>query len=268
MDIPIKKTRKIIYKNTQITYNVLGNKGTETMIMLHPAFTDHHIFEPQTDYFKAGYQLILIDMPGHGKSQIIGSKITLEDMPEILNLILIENDISACHLLGVSMGSLVAQAFAERYPDRVKSVIIVGGYSIHKANTRILKAQKSEGLKWIFYILFSMKKFRSYVTSVSCHTDRGRDLFARGAESFRRRSFVAMDGMKTFFTNTETPMSYSLLIIVGEYDHKLIQEGAIEWHELEKHSQLVIVPSAGHCANVDAPNEFNQVVENFLLVNC
>jgi 3-oxoadipate enol-lactonase len=268
MDSPIKKTRKIVYKNTQISYNILGNKGTETMIMLHPAFADHRIFEPQTDYFMGGYQLILIDMPGHGKSQIIGSKITLKDMPEILNQILIENDISTCHLIGVSMGSLVAQAFAERYPDRVKSVIIVGGYSIHKANARILKAQKSEGLKWFIYILFSMKKFRSYVISVSCHTDQGRDLFARGAESFRRRSFIAMEGMKTFFTNKDTPMSYPLLIIVGEYDLKLIQESAIEWNKLDKHSQLVFIPSAGHCANADDPNEFNRVVEKFLAVNC
>lgn len=266
MDSSIMKTKKIGYKNTQITYNIMEKKGTETILMLHPAFADHNIFEPQTDYFKTKYQLLLLDMPGHGEEQNIRSKITIKDMPGIINQILIENDIKTCHLLGVSMGSLVAQAFAERYPDQVKSVIMVGGYSIHKANERILKAQKSEGLKWIFYILFSMKKFRSYVTSVSCHTNKGRAVFARGTEFFSRRSFTAMDGMKTFFTNKDTPMAYPLLIIVGEYDLKLIQEAALELNELEKHSQLVLLSGAGHCANVDVPIEFNNVVQRFLSV--
>ncbi len=264
MDSMLKQTRDLVFENAQISYCVMGNKEKETIVMLHPAFADHQIFELQTDYLQDGYQIILIDMPGHGESQIKGSKVTLGDMPEILNQILNENDIVACHLLGVSMGSIVAQAFAERYPDRVKSVIIVGGYSIHKANEPILKAQRREGFKWIMYILYSMKKFRSYVTSVSCHSDLGRDMFSRGIQHFRRRSFTAMAGMNAFFTNKNTPMTYPLLIIIGEHDLKLVQDAAFELHALEKHSQLVLLTGAGHCANVDAPNEFNNVVENFL----
>ncbi len=260
----MKRTRNLVYRNTQISYHIMINEGKETILMLHPAFADHRIFKHQTDYFKKNYQIIVLDMPGHGESQITGTPVILRDMPEILNQLLYENAIDSCHLIGVSMGSLVAQAFAEHYPERVKSIIIVGGYSIHKANERILKAQKSEGLKWIMYILFSMKKFRSYVTSVSCHSDLGRDMFSRGIQHFRRRSFTAMAGMNAFFTNKNTPMTYPLLIIIGEHDLKLVQDAAFELHALEKHSQLVLLTGAGHCANVDAPNEFNNVVENFL----
>ncbi|MBD0381311.1 alpha/beta fold hydrolase [Paenibacillus sedimenti] len=263
MNSVMNKTRKLVFKKAQISYYVIENKGKETILMLHPGFADHNIFELQIDHFKDNYQVILIDMPGHGESQIMGSKVTIKDMPEILNQVLFENDIISCHLLGVSLGSLVAQAFADRYPDRVKSVTIVGGYSIHKANERILKAQRTEGLKWILYILFSMKKFRRYVTSVSCHTDVARDMFTRGIQRFSRRSFSAMAGMNTFFTTKDTPMTYPLLIIFGEHDLKLVHEAAMELHQLEKHSQLVLLPGAGHCANADMPNEFNVVVENF-----
>ncbi|MRN52937.1 alpha/beta fold hydrolase [Paenibacillus sp. LC-T2] len=189
---------------------------------------------------------------------------SIRAIPEVLNQILLDNNIEACHLLGVSMGSLVAQAFADRYPDRIKSVIIVGGYSIHKSNEQILKGQKKEGLKWLLYILFSMKKFRNYVTTVSCHTDSGHNLFARGVQHFSRRSFSAMAGMNSFFIKKETPMPYPLLIIVGVYDQQLILEASVELHTLEEQSQRVVIPGAGHCANVDAPSEFNHAVENFL----
>jgi 3-oxoadipate enol-lactonase len=256
--------KKLSFKNAQFTYYISGDKEKETILMLHPAFTDHHIFEEQTVYFQKSYRVITLDMPGHGENQVSGTKVTLTEMPEIINQLLLENDIVDCHILSVSMGSLVAQAFADRYPDRVKSIIIVGGYSIHKANERVLKKQRSEGLKWIKYILFSMKKFRAYLTSASCHTEQGRAVFANGVQHFTRKSFAAMAGMNAFFIKKDTPMPYPLLIVVGEHDLKLIQEAARELHELELHSELVLMPRAGHCANIDAPSEFNHIVDNFL----
>lgn len=266
MENDVKKTRKLVFRNANIYYYVMGNRRKGTILMLHPAFADHTIFESQLDYFKDSYQVILIDMPGHGESQMNGSNVTLAQMPEIIDQLMSENDIADGHLLGVSLGSLVAQAFAVRYPHRVKSLIIVGGYSIRKVNEQVLKAQKREGLKWILYLLFSMEKFRSYVSSVSCHTDLGREKFARGMQYFKRRSFSAMAGMKSFFINQDNSMQNPLLIIVGEYDRKLAHDAAIELHEMEKHSRLVQLPEAGHCANADAPRTFNLVVDSFLAV--
>lgn len=266
MENDVMKIRKLVFRDANISYYVMENKGKETILMLHPAFADYTIFESQIDYFKDSYQVILIDLPGHGESQMNGSNVTLKNMPEIINQLLTDNDIADCHLLGVSLGSLVAQTFAARYPHRVKSVIIVGGYSIRKVNKQVLKAQQREGLKWILYMLFSMEKFRSYVSSVSCHTDVGRVRFARGMQHFKRRSFAAMAGMKSFFTNDGNAMQNPLLIIVGEHDRKLTHDAASELHEMEKHSQLVLLPGAGHCANADAPRTFNLVVESFLAV--
>lgn len=264
MDNNVEIGRKLLFNNAQISYYISGNKGKEAILFLHPAFADHRIFETQENYFKDHYQVILIDMPGHGGSRIHGSKVTLRDMPEIIKHILEENRVTVCHVVGVSLGSLVAQAFADRYRNWVQSVTIVGGYSIHKENEHILKTQRKEGLKWILYILFSMNKFRNYVTSVSCSSDRGREVFTNGIQQFRRSSFPAMAGINDFFSRKENPMPYRMLIVYGEHDLKLIKDAAHALHELEIHSQLELIPGAGHCANIDAPNEFNTILENFL----
>ncbi|MCL6604424.1 MAG: alpha/beta fold hydrolase [Paenibacillus sp.] len=255
---------KLELKHNQIPYHITGNQQKETLLMLHPAFTDHQIFAQQVEYFEEDYQILLIDMPGHGRSQIKGSTVILKDMPEIIHEILLANNISSCHVLGVSLGSLVAQAFADRYPNQVRSVIILGGYSIHKANARVLKAQGKEGLKWLLYILFSMKKFKRYATTVSCYTDSGRERFSQGNQYITRKSFLAMSGTKSFFIKKDSPMPYPLLIVVGEHDLQLVHEVAMEWHELEPSSQLVLLRGAGHCANVDTPKEFNEIVAEFL----
>lgn len=266
MESLLKTKTSQIDEKGQMTYFMLENEGKDTLLLLHPAFADHTIFETQLAYFKNNYQIIAIDLPGHGnRNHRAGvSKMTIKDMPEAISRILSDNNVAACHVLGVSMGSLVAQAFADHFPNQVKSVIIVGGYSIHKANEQVLKKQKNEGLKWMLYLLFSMKRFRNHVTSVSCFTAAGRESFARGARHFNRSSFTAMAGMNTFFIRKDTPMPYPLLIIVGEHDLPLIKEAAVELQKREIEARLVILHEAGHCANADAPHLFNPVLELFL----
>ncbi|USB32300.1 alpha/beta hydrolase [Paenibacillus sp. YPG26] len=256
--------RKLYFKNEDYSYIWIPNEGQETILMLHPAFADYTIFEQQIAHFKRNYQLILLDLPGHGSRSLPSSKVTLQDVPELLHQILSEHQIRDCHLLGVSAGSLAAQAFADRYPHEVKSVTIVGGYSIHKANEAVLKGQRKEGLRWLLYMLQPLRKFREYVTSVSCHTAECKVLFAQGSQHFRRRSFRSMAGMNTFFISKDTPMPYPLLIVVGEFDLPIILTAADELHQLEMNSRLVQLPGAGHCANADMPYEFNKAVEHFL----
>ncbi|SFE57113.1 Pimeloyl-ACP methyl ester carboxylesterase [Paenibacillus catalpae] len=248
----------------EFAYRISGNKDKETIVMLHAAFADYTLFEEQIPYFIEHYRLILLNLPGHGLGAAAKSKLTMKDMPGMISRILTDNQIDACHLLGVSLGSLVAQAFADRYPEQARSVIMVGGYSIHKANKRIRKEQQSEGLKWIGYILFSMTKFKQYVLNVSCYSEQGRRLFEQGIRHFRRQSFQAMSGMGSFFTAKTEPVSYPMLLIVGEHDREIALEAASELHRLEPHSQLIEIPGAGHCANADAPEAFNRIMEDYL----
>ena len=243
--------KQLVFRNARIAYYMEENKDKETILMLHPAFADHQMFEAQVDDLKQQYQLIAFDMPGHGASQVSGSKVTLRDMSEIINHLMSEHQIPVLHLLGVSMGSIVAQAFADRYPDRVQSVTIVGGYSTHKANEKVMKAQQKEGLRWLWNILFSMNKFREHVISSSCYSNRCCEVFRRGIQSFNRKSFSAMAGMNSFFIKKDTPAPYPLLIITGKHDLHTIQEAAQTWHQVETHSRFVSLPDAGHCANLD-----------------
>lgn len=188
----------------------------------------------------------------------------MKDAPDIVKSILSVHGIADCHVIGVSMGSLVAQAFADRYPNLTRTVTVVGGYSIHRPTDKINKAQRKEMFRWLLYILFSMKKFRSYLISVSCYTPQGRKLFERGAVRFGRKSFSAMSGMNRLFHRNDGVVPYPLFIIVGEHDLPLAHEAAQEWHAAEPNSDYAVVPHAGHCANADRPEVFNEWVLGFI----
>jgi pimeloyl-ACP methyl ester carboxylesterase len=172
--------------------------------------------------------------------------------------------VGTAHLLGVSLGSLVAQAVASRYPSIVRSVSIVGGYSIHKDNRDILRQQKKEIVRSLLYIIFSMSKFKSYVVKAAVHSEDGKAAFWEGIRHFSRKSFGAMGGMGKLFSPAEEPVAYPLLIVCGEYDLELIRTAGQRLQSLEPKSQYAEISCAGHCANLDNPAAFNQVFGHFI----
>lgn len=252
------------FNKAQIHYSISKEQHPDCILMLHAAFADRHMFEEQMLAFMSKYRVVAIDMPGHGDTVTKGSAVTIKHMPEIIEQLLRENEIDSCHLIGVSLGSLIAQAYADRCSEQVRSVTIVGGYSIHKANEQLQKAQRKEGLRWLLYILFSMKRFRSYVTSVCCQTEQGRAIFSAAISRFNRSSFAAMSGLDRLFVSREMPMTYPLHIMYGEHDLPLAREAAVNLHKLEPMSRLTVLEGAGHCANLDEPLLFNDQVLRFL----
>lgn len=252
------------YKDMEVFYWTAGNPGKQAIILLHPAFGDHTMFKYQIPHFEKDYYVIAVDMVAHGKSQPRKVRVDMRDMPDIIAGILDACGIEKAHLVGVSLGSLVVQAVAHAYPNRTASVTIVGGYSIHKDNKHILKAQRKEILRWGFYMLTSMKKFKAQVVNTTMYSEEGRAMSTQAISRFTRRSFMYMGGMERFFVDIDTPVSYPLLIICGEHDMPLALDAAQRLAALEPDSQLVVIKDAGHCANIDNPSVFNTALEAFL----
>jgi pimeloyl-ACP methyl ester carboxylesterase len=57
---------------------------------------------------------------------------------------------------------------------------------------------------------------------------------------------------------------YSTLILTGEFDINLANKMAKEWHSEIDNSEFFEIKNAGHCANIDAPLEFNKLVNKFI----
>ena len=140
-----------------------GDPAKEAIIFIHPAYGDHTCFHHQMDAFAENYHVISLDMLGHGKSQVNGANVTIEKTADLVAEIIEAEGHRDAHLVGVSLGSLMAQYIADKYPQKVKSVTVTGGYSIFGDNQAITKAQNSEIIKAFFLILFNMDGFRRYV---------------------------------------------------------------------------------------------------------
>ena len=249
-----------------IHYFVSGTPDKETIVLLHPAFSDHTCFYKQKEFFEQNFQVIAIDLLGHGLSQPEKGKDKIDKSAEHIYTILQQENISKVHIVGVSMGSLIAQHFALLYPESTLSLTVLGGYNINYDNKEINKTQRKEMFRWLFKVIFSMNVFRKYVGSVSALNQEEQARFYESAKGFTRKSFPAMSGLGNIIKEREfTPRSYPLLILTGESDLAVAKKAAYEWHKEEPDSHFFSIEKAGHCANMDNADQFNTIVSEFIL---
>jgi pimeloyl-ACP methyl ester carboxylesterase len=257
--------KTIEYNGNTIHYFVSGNEEGETIVFLHPAFSDHRCFDKQIDYFSQDYRVITIDMSGHGLTGVGKSKDKITSTSTHIAEILKTENRDNTHLIGVSLGSLLAQDFALKYPAKVLSLTALGGYNINKEQKEVARAQRSEMFKWLFKIVFSMDAFRRYTANTSVIDELEQIRFYESAKHFTRKSFTVMSRLDRMAVNRSVQRNYPVLILAGEKDSELALKMAKQWHEEEPvNSKLFVIENAGHCANMDNAEDFNRIVMDFM----
>ena len=249
----------------KIHYYVSGKRGADLIVFLHPAFSDHQAFDQQIDFFSKKYRVISVDMIGHGLSQPNRIKDQINASHKHIKDIIKQEGYETTHIVGVSLGSLIAQYFAFNYPNQVKSLTALGGYSIHKKSDEVTKAQSSVNIGLIIRALFSMNAFRQKAAGMSCNTEKGKALFYESSKQFTRRSFRVMQGIQEMIQDrAHIKPKYPTLILTGELDIELAQKMSRDWHQNNDNSQYFCIKDAGHCANIDQPDMFNELLDDFI----
>ncbi|XOU95010.1 MAG: alpha/beta fold hydrolase [Candidatus Kerfeldbacteria bacterium] len=249
----------------EIHYYISGKKDKDLIVFLHPAFSDHRAFDQQIDFFSKDFRIITIDLIGHGLSKANKSKDKIDISEKHIDEIMKIEGFESTHLVGISMGSLIAQYFALKNPEKTKSLTILGGYNINKVDKEVAKAQRSYNLSLIFRAMFSMKSFRKMTAKNICKSEKAQALFYETTSHYKRKSFMVMSGLQNIIKDRENiKLQYQTLILVGEFNIELSKKIAKELPTEINNSKYFMIENAGHCANMDNPNKFNEFVNNFI----
>ena len=257
--------KTLVLNGNTIHYYVSGELGKPAILFLHPAFSDHTCFYRQVDFFSKEFRVVTIDLIGHGLSKVRNTKDKIDMSSEHILEITKKEGINALHIIGVSMGSLIAQHFALLHPEKVLSLTSLGGYNINEVNKDIAKSQRKEMFSWMIRVIFSMDSFRQYAGSVSAVNKEEQLIFFESAKGFSRKSFAIMSGLNRLVKDRPNPIrTYPLLILTGEEDNDLAKQMAKAWHTAEPDSKYYSIEQAGHCANMDNSEAFNNIVYNII----
>ena len=101
----------------------------EPLVLIHGVGIDLEIWEPLVPRLQAGRRLIRYDMRGHGLSAKPPGPYRLDDFVDQLDRLASALALDRFDLAGFSMGGLVAEAFAARFPERVRRLALL--HTVH-----------------------------------------------------------------------------------------------------------------------------------------
>lgn len=260
-----------------IHYNDLGD-GADIVVMLHgsgPGASGWANFHRNIDpLVEAGFRVLLIDLPGWGKSDSIVNDGSRSDLnARIVKGVIDALGIDRIHILGNSMGGHSAVAFGLTYPEQIGKLVLMGGGT---GGMSLFAPMPTEGIKLLNGLyrdptLENLKRFNEvFVFNASVLTD---DLLeARLANMLNRR-----DHLENFVKSSELnprqfpdfgprlpSLNTSTLIVWGRQDRVVPMDGGLRLVAGIPNSRLHIFNQCGHWAQWEHADEFNRMVLDFL----
>lgn len=131
--------------------------GNNHLLLLHGFMENLFIWEEMEAELLTKFKLIKIDLPGQGKSGNFAEVHPMDLMAEKVNEVAEFLNLNQFHLLGHSMGGYVSLAFAEKFPEKLKSITLF--FSTYFADDEEKKEQREKSLRII------KENFKTYVNA-------------------------------------------------------------------------------------------------------
>lgn len=252
--------------NAPICYFISEGRHDQAVLFVHAAFADHTQYDKQVDSFSDKFTVITIDLIGHGGSTTTQKGYGIEKTAEYIKNILIEENIEQIHLIGISIGAVLVQDFANQYSEMVLSLSCFGGYDINNFNVSLKKENGKAQMFMMLKALFSIKWFAQSNKLISAYTYEAQEAFYQMNIRFSKKSFMYFAGLNGLINKYTTKIRpYPLLIGCGDKDIPMELKAVEMWHDSEPISEIIIFKDAGHLVNMDVPGEFNKTVIDFIL---
>jgi 3-oxoadipate enol-lactonase len=241
------------------------------VILLHAGIADWRMWEPQVDAFAKHFDVIRVDRRGFGGSDLPPARWSpVADLLALMD----ELDLRPAHLVGCSMGSMLAIDFALLHPGRVSRLVSVGpgigGARFHARHLEVFaEVQAAEdshdndaiNTAEMHLWLDGPRRPRGYVKEPlrSLFLDMNGSNFQRDWDSAPTEDLdpPAVERLHEITAPT--------LVIVGDEDVPSVFDAVELLMEKVPHARKAVIHDAAHLPNLEHPQEFNRIVLEFLL---
>ncbi len=275
----------------RLFYRVIGNASRDTIVVLHggPGFTSAYIADDLEPFAKR-YTLIFYDQRGSGRSTLVAdsAELTGQRFAEDLNAVRQHFRLDRVTLLGHSWGSGLAALFAIQYPDRVRSMLLVGSMSPMRSGLAQVFGRINGGRDSL-----GQRRLREARTSWYADTGSAAKCRAFQVEWFQpflpnpsvlqrsRGDFCA--GTPEALRNAEGTVGRYTMPSLGDWDWRtalhtvkartLVLHGTADvfptdqaraWAAALPNARLLLLDGVGHFPYLEAPERFGAALDAFM----
>ena len=235
--------------------------GGIPIVFLHGVGSDKSVWAPQLDHFGQSRRAIAFDYPGYGDSDPAPDGTTRDDYAAAILAAMSALQVGKAHVCGLSLGGVVAIAMHHLAPERIASLILADSFAVHPDGRGIYERSVagSSDLRALAEarvdVLLAQPvepDVRSEVVETMARIDPAG--YRVGAEA------VWLADQRDRARAIQVPT----LIVCGAEDKVTPPALSKELAELIPNARHEEIATAGHLTNLEQPEEFNRIVEDFI----
>jgi len=254
---------------TRIHYEVTGKSGATPVLMIQGLGASKNAWNLQRIAMATRFRIISFDNRGAGRSEKPTEPFTLEQMADDALAVLDAAGIETAHVVGASMGGVISQIVAVKYPHRVRSLTLVcTACRNHPWRQELLqswaKTAEEKGMievgkeaaQWVM----SPRSFRRLVPAF---TWMGPLAALRPRHSFVSQIDAILNTREDLVDQLST-ITAPTMVIVGNQDILTPRGDSEEIAERIPNAELVVISGAAHGLMMEHSSTFNRILIEFL----
>ncbi len=252
-----------------ISYSIYRHSESQDWVtFVHGAGGSSSIWFKQIKEFKKKFNVLLLDLRGHGNSHKLNNKkYTFQSIALDIVEVIDHLKIQSSHFVGISLGTIVIRQLAEMRPERVKSMIMGG--AILKMNFRSQILMRLGNIfKYVLPYLVLYRLFAFIIMPRENHK-ASRLLFINEAKKLYQKEFIKwfrltaeINPILRWFRQKE--LNIPTYYVMGEEDHMFLPSVKEVVKAHENSSTLLVIKNCGHVVNIDQSKIFNEKVIDFI----
>jgi 3-oxoadipate enol-lactonase len=247
----------------RLYYEVEGEGPT--VLLLHPVGLDLTCWESQVEALLPSFRVLRVDLRGHGRSEVPPPPYTLSRSASDVHSLLDQLQRAPAHVIGLSLGGMVAQVLALEHPGDVRSLVLADTNSTLSSEARRAMRERGEAAKdgGMANVIESTLK-RWFTPGFM-----GSDIVARCRERLLADNVQGWAATWHAISELDTEprlkeIKVPTLVIIGEADLSVPVSRARAMADLMPRAVLHVVAGAPHMAPLERPDLFNPPVLEFL----
>jgi pimeloyl-ACP methyl ester carboxylesterase len=246
------------------------------VVFVHAAILDHSLWDAQAEALADEYTTVVYDLRGHGRTG--GSSLstyTVELLADDLHALVTALGLARPVVCGLSLGGLVAQSYAARYPDELSALVLADTFT-----PPILARGEWVLRRVVLNALVYPVRLVGYERVEKANVWLTERLFRGSGGDYERIEMLRATGPRmttdefakvirsmTRFHEERVDLAavgVPTLVLYGEHDLPFVKHHAAELAARLRDVTVEIVSDAGHASNLDAPDDFTDAVRRFL----
>jgi len=251
----------------------IHQKSKTWVVFVHGAGGSNVVWFRQLKEFKKHFNVLLVDLRGHGKSKPVleeeDSEYSFNEVALDVIQIMDHLEIKKAHLVGISLGCIVVRGIDKLAPGRAESIIL-GGAIIQFNKTLKVLIVMAKILNSVLPYMWLYKLNALILMPLRKHRE-SRNIFIQEAIKLGEKEFAKWMKMTREIKSNLNDFFYKeptapVLYLMGDGDHMFLPmvSDLVKRHV---NAHLEIIKNSGHCCNLDQAGIFNEISIHFIKQN-